>query len=132
MQRAAVSIASNIAEGCERGGRDFSRFLRIALGSTAELRTQLYIARKLGDFDDEKLRSLISETKEISKMLTGLRKSLVDPKINPPQKNAPLQLKTESLTTHPQLLKTPLSQQTSIAVATWMALVIGIIATNRV
>lgn len=96
MQRAAVSIASNIAEGCERGGRDFSRFLRIALGSTAELRTQLYIARKLGDFDDEKLRSLISETKEISKMLTGLRKSLVDPKINPPQKNAPLQLKTEN------------------------------------
>jgi len=46
MQRAAVSIASNIAEGCERGGKDFMRFLTIARGSAAELRTQIYIARK--------------------------------------------------------------------------------------
>jgi four helix bundle protein len=76
MQRAAVSIASNIAEGCERSGKDFSRFLRMAQGSSAELRTQLYIAKKIGRFDDEKLSKLISETKEIAKMLTGLRKSL--------------------------------------------------------
>jgi four helix bundle protein len=76
MQRASVSIASNIAEGCERGGKDFSRFLRIAQGSSAELRTQLYIAKKIRLFDDEKLSELIAETKEIAKMLTGLRKSL--------------------------------------------------------
>ena len=44
MQRASVSIASNIAEGHERGGKDFARFLRVALGSAAELRTQAYIA----------------------------------------------------------------------------------------
>ena len=76
MQRAAVSIASNIAEGCERGGKDFSRFLRMAQGSSAELRTQLYIAKKIGRLDDEKLSKLIAETKEIAKMLTGLRKSI--------------------------------------------------------
>lgn len=46
MQRAAVSIASNIAEGAERGGRDFARFLTIARGSAAELRTQCYICQQ--------------------------------------------------------------------------------------
>lgn len=76
MQRAAVSIASNIAEGSERGGKDFSRFLRIARGSAAELRTQLYIAKKLNFSVEHDLSALINETKEIAKMLTGLAKSL--------------------------------------------------------
>ncbi|MBN8602927.1 MAG: four helix bundle protein [Planctomycetes bacterium] len=85
MQRAAVSIASNIAEGCERGGKDFSRFLRIAQGSLAELRTQLYIAKKIGRFDDDNFSNLVAETKEIAKMLTGLRKSLTR-RLEPPKK----------------------------------------------
>jgi len=47
MQRAAISVPSNIAEGAERDSRqDFIRFLRIAKGSAAELRTQCYIAKK--------------------------------------------------------------------------------------
>ena len=76
MERAAVSIASNIAEGSERGGRDFARFLRIAAGSAAELRTQVYIARKLDMIAASDFNRILPELKEISKMLTGLRKSL--------------------------------------------------------
>jgi len=76
MQRAAVSIPSNIAEGSERGGKDFERFLRIARGSAAELRTQLYIARRIGMLDDEPFSHLIAELKAISKMLTSLAHSL--------------------------------------------------------
>jgi four helix bundle protein len=81
MQRAAVSIASNIAEGCERGGKDFARFLRVAQGSAAELRTQTYIAAKLGLFPHNELNPIIQELKTIAKMLTGLRRS-IESKLN--------------------------------------------------
>ena len=48
MQRAAVSIVSNIAEGRHRGSRkDFRRFLYIAFASGAELEAQIFIAKKL-------------------------------------------------------------------------------------
>ena len=76
MQRAAVSISSNIAEGSERGGKDFERFLRIARGSASELRTQAYIAAKIGMITNDQMKPLVAELKEISKMLTGLAKSL--------------------------------------------------------
>jgi four helix bundle protein len=76
MQRAAVSIASKIAEGAERGNKDFVRFLTIARGSAAELRTQTYIAAKIGILDREARTSLVAELKEISKMLTGLARSV--------------------------------------------------------
>ncbi len=76
MQRASVSIASNIAEGCERGGKDFSRMLRIAQGSAAELRTQMYIAAKLNLLTSDSLNTLIQDVKTISKMLTALRRTI--------------------------------------------------------
>jgi four helix bundle protein len=77
MQRAGVSVASNIAEGSERGGRDFVRFLRIARGSSAELRTQCYIAGKIGVLSSiEDMNLMVAELKEISKMATGLARSV--------------------------------------------------------
>jgi len=74
MSRAAISIASNISEGAERGSRaEFVRFIHIAKGSAAELRTQIYIAGKLGTIvPEEKTSELIAELKEISSMLHGL------------------------------------------------------------
>ena len=54
MTRASVSIPSNIAEGAERDSKaEFIRFLHIAKGSAAELRTQAYIARKIGILAEE-------------------------------------------------------------------------------
>lgn len=62
--------------GCERGGRDFIRFLSIARGSAAELRTQCYIACKVGVLTTEQMIPLVAELKEISKMMTGLAQAI--------------------------------------------------------
>src|SRR5215471_18814764 len=76
MQRAAISIPSNIAEGSERDSRqDFIRFLRIAKGSAAELRTQCYITAKLELITQTSANEFIQETKELSAMLQGLVRS---------------------------------------------------------
>jgi four helix bundle protein len=81
MQRSAISVPSNIAEGAERDSDgDFIRFLRISKGSCGELRTQLYIServrQKLGQPALEGSRPMIQETKEISAMLQGLIRSI--------------------------------------------------------
>ncbi len=77
MTRASVSIASNIAEGYERNSpKDFVRFLRIAKGSTGELRTQLYLAQSLGFASKTDVDALVSECSEISAMLQGFIKSI--------------------------------------------------------
>ncbi|MEZ7956093.1 MAG: four helix bundle protein [Rubritalea sp.] len=81
MQRSAVSIASNIAEGSERASTpEYIRFLRIAKSSCAELRTQIYISQKIRLTTDQaplqQAKELIQETKEISAMLQGLITSL--------------------------------------------------------
>jgi four helix bundle protein len=75
IQRAALSIPSNVAEGAERGSnRDFAHFLNIAKGSCGELRTQLYIARKLAFLAKPEFERLVAESKEVSAMLEGLRR----------------------------------------------------------
>src|SRR5580658_9919647 len=73
MQRAALSIPSNIAEGSERDSKlDYIRFLRIAKGSAAELRTQCYIASKLEILKQPDATRFVAECKEIASMLQGL------------------------------------------------------------
>ena len=85
IERAGLSIPSNIAEGSERGStKDFAHFLNFSKGSCAELRTQLYIARKLTVLDRNDFERLVSETKEVSAMLEGLRRSVLK-KAQPPQ-----------------------------------------------
>jgi four helix bundle protein len=76
MQRAAVSIASNIAEGSERTDKEFLRFLSIARGSSSELRTQAYIAFKITMMDQAQMAHIVDETKQINRMLIGLSQSI--------------------------------------------------------
>lgn len=81
MQRSAISVPSNIAEGAERDSEgDFVRFLRISKGSCGELRTQLYISERvrkcLRQPVIEGSHSMIQETREISAMLQGLIRSI--------------------------------------------------------
>ena len=78
IRRAAVSIPSNIAEGCERESRkDFANFLVIAKSSAAELETQILIAADLKYLSKEKMDELVSKIIEIKKMLIGLRKKVL-------------------------------------------------------
>jgi four helix bundle protein len=73
MRRAAVSIASNIAEGSARGTRkDFKQFVKQAEGSNCELQTQLTISKRLGFGNPGKLSSAETLSLEIGKMLGGL------------------------------------------------------------
>ncbi len=77
MQRAAVSIMSNIAEGFERGGlKDFHRFLVIAKGSCAELRSQLYLAADIGHISQSQFEMLMGHASEVSRIIGGLRASI--------------------------------------------------------
>ncbi len=77
MARACISIPSNIAEGAEReSNREFRRFLAIAKGSAGELRTQLYLAQRAGYLEHGVVAPLLSECREVSSMLEGLRKSI--------------------------------------------------------
>ena len=75
--RSAVSIPSNIAEGAERKTvKEFANFLYIAKGSSAELRTQLYLAGELAYISRAECKKMVLESKEITKMLQGLINSL--------------------------------------------------------
>jgi four helix bundle protein len=77
IRRSAVSVPSNIAEGAERNSvPEFKQFLGYAKGSSAELRTQLYIAHDIGYLENDLANQLIDECKTISAMIYKLSASL--------------------------------------------------------
>jgi four helix bundle protein len=73
MQRAVISIPSNIAEGhAKRLGKDYPRHLRIAAGSVAELETQIELCVRLGFLNREDIRQAWNDSQSIAKMLSRL------------------------------------------------------------
>lgn len=77
IRRAAVSIASNIAEGWGRGTTsDYARFLRMVRGSMYEVETQGLIALELGFVDNEKFEFFEQTIDEAGRVLAGLLRSI--------------------------------------------------------
>lgn len=71
--RSGLSVPSNVAEGMSRcSSKEKYRFLDIAKGSCAELRTQIYVGLDIDYLDRERASRWLAETREIAAMLTGL------------------------------------------------------------
>ena len=79
MRRAAVSVSSNIAEGSARVSRaDYAHFVEIATGSLFEVVSQSFVGRRQGFLSEEVFQQLYAAAEQQGKMLSGLRKSLLD------------------------------------------------------
>ena len=77
MRRAAVSVPSNIVEGCARESQsEYLRFLEIAFGSLRELHYQVSLSKRLGYFDGEGLEQLEADIVETEKVLGALMRSM--------------------------------------------------------
>ncbi len=77
IQRAAVSIMANLAEGFERGGRgEFHQFLSTAKASCAEVRSHLYIALDVGYLGRSGFDRLLAQAEEVARIIGGLRASV--------------------------------------------------------
>jgi four helix bundle protein len=77
LQRAAVSVMSNIAEGFERNRRaEFHQFLSVAKASSAEVRSQLYVALDAGYLRQQEFQELSASANEVARIIGGLRQSV--------------------------------------------------------
>lgn len=84
LQRAAVSVPANIAEGSAKSSnKDFARFLEIALGSTFELETELFVSFKLNYIDTEQHEQLIVKLSELQKMIIGFKEKIINNNARP-------------------------------------------------
>lgn len=78
IQRAAISISNNIAEGFDRGSKkEFVRFLYISVASGSEVKSMLYLAPKLSLLSEEKSSELIKDCEEVCRIINGLKKSAI-------------------------------------------------------
>jgi four helix bundle protein len=81
LRRAAASISSNIAEGSSRRSKvDFARFVEIAGGSVFEVVSECFVARRQNFLTDNNFLKIYAAAEEESRMLSGLRKSLLTAK----------------------------------------------------
>ena len=79
MRRAAVSVSSNIAEGTARNSKnDYARFLEIATGSLFEVVSQSFVGKRQGFLSDAEFNKLYIAAEEQGKMLSGLRRSILE------------------------------------------------------
>lgn len=77
IQRAVISISSNIAEGAGRGSnKEFLRFVFISIGSLNEVESQVYVAYELGYITNPDLAEALQKIKELGNLLGGLRNYL--------------------------------------------------------
>jgi four helix bundle protein len=77
MQRAAVSVPSNIAEGHERRSTgDYRRFLAIASGSLAELETQLRLCQMVGYVNESAIGDVLAHASEVGRIIRGIDRQL--------------------------------------------------------
>lgn len=73
LQRASVSVSSNIAEGCSRESeKDFVHFLEMSIGSAFEVESQLLIAKNLGYIDDAKYQQLLEPLSQNERQIHAL------------------------------------------------------------
>ena len=81
MRRASISVPSNIAEGAVgRTNKDFARFLTFAIGSLAEIDTQIELAYRIGYVESVEFNNISKKLNDCKAVVFGLRRSVLDKK----------------------------------------------------